>query len=275
MEWILLVLIGLAAGTLGSLVGLGGGIITVPALIYLHDTYPQFQDISPQVAVGTSLVVIVFSGLSSTLAYMRQKFVDFKSGLLFFIGSGPGGMIGSWLNKFFNVQSFSLYFGIFIIFISLVLMLRGKIKPLELNVGKKMMTTTYINKDGTNGTYGYQPLIAIFLSFFVGLLGGMFGVGGGSLMVPVMILLFAFPPHLAVATSMLVIFLSSMTSSITHITMDNIDWMLAVLLIPGAWLGGKLGSYINGKLNSKNNVMLLRLIFIIIGVRLIYQGITY
>ena len=74
-------------------VGLGGGIIIVPLLIGLHS-------LSPQLAVGTSMVTVVFTGLSSTLTYMKHKRVDYKSGLILFIGSGPGGIIGSWANKF-------------------------------------------------------------------------------------------------------------------------------------------------------------------------------
>lgn len=62
----MLLFIGLIAGTVGSLVGLGGGIIIVPLLIGLHS-------LSPQLAVGTSMVTVVFTGLSSTLTYMKHK----------------------------------------------------------------------------------------------------------------------------------------------------------------------------------------------------------
>lgn len=99
----MLLFIGLIAGTVGSLVGLGGGIIIVPLLIGLHS-------LSPQLAVGTSMVTVVFTGLSSTLTYMKHKRVDYKSGLILFIGSGPGGIIGSWANKFLKQDTFSLYF---------------------------------------------------------------------------------------------------------------------------------------------------------------------
>ena len=108
----MLLFIGLIAGTVGSLVGLGGGIIIVPLLIGLHS-------LSPQLAVGTSMVTVVFTGLASTLTYMKHKRVDYKSGLILFIGSGPGGIIGSWANKFLNQDSIFLYtLEIFLIFVS-------------------------------------------------------------------------------------------------------------------------------------------------------------
>lgn len=267
-------MIGIAAGTLGSLVGLGGGIITVPALIYLNRVFPEVFEISPQVAVGTSLIVIIFTGLSSTLSYMKLQKVDYRSGFIFFIGSGPGGIVGAWLNSYFNVETFLLYFGIFMLFVSTLLMLRNRIKPLEVKPGKHTITNNYTDHHGVEKMYGYHPPIAIIISFFVGMIGGLFGVGGGALMVPAMLLLFAFPPQIAVATSMLMILLSSITSSIAHISMNNIDWLLALILVPGAWFGGKLGVYINSKLESNTIVIILRIALLIIGFRLIYQGIS-
>jgi uncharacterized protein len=94
MEWVILVIVGLAASSLGSLIGLGGGIIVVPALLYFG-SLSWFGHISPQVAVGTSLFTMIFTGLSSTLAYMKRKTVDYKSGLIFLIGSGPGSILGA------------------------------------------------------------------------------------------------------------------------------------------------------------------------------------
>lgn len=90
MSFVILVVLGLIAGTVGSLIGLGGGIVIVPSLMFLSTVTRLFQDVTPQVAIGTSLLVIIFTGLSSTLAYIKYKTVDYKSGLIFFIGSGPG-----------------------------------------------------------------------------------------------------------------------------------------------------------------------------------------
>src|SRR6476659_8307737 len=105
MEWIVLVLIGLAASSLGSLIGLGGGIIVVPSLLYLG-TLPGFDHITPQVAVGTSLFTMIFTGLSSTLSYMKHKTIDYKSGLIFLIGSGPGSILGAWVTESLDLHSF-------------------------------------------------------------------------------------------------------------------------------------------------------------------------
>ncbi|MED4533874.1 sulfite exporter TauE/SafE family protein [Metabacillus fastidiosus] len=271
MEWILLIIIGLIAGTIGSLVGLGGGIIVVPLLLVIGNYFAHFENVTPQVAVGTSLLVVIFTGLSSTLSYIKYKKVDYKSGLIFFIGSGPGGIVGAYVNKLFNASSFSIWFGLFMIFISIILMLKDKLKP-KKNAEPKGIIHKYIDDDGNEKIYSYRPSVGIIISFIVGFISGLFGIGGGALMVPVMILLFFFPAHIAVATSMFIIFLSATTSSVAHIALGNINWLYASALIPGAWFGGKLGAYINTRLNSKAVINLLRIVLIVAGVRLIYQG---
>ncbi|WP_017726367.1 sulfite exporter TauE/SafE family protein [Halalkalibacterium ligniniphilum] len=270
MEWIMLVLIGIVAGTIGSLMGLGGGIIIVPALLLFSTMTNVFTEISPQVAVGTSLLIMIFTGLSSTLAYMKQKKIDYKSGFLFFIGSGPGALFGVWLNQGLDVDQFFIYFGLFVILTSFLLMIRHRLKPLPFK--NKGFVRTYKNELGETVEYGFQPIVGILIAFVVGMTSGLFGIGGGSLMVPAMIVLFAFPPHVAVATSMFMILFSAILSSASHIALGNINYLYAAILIPGAWVGAQLGAAINARLKSDTLVFVFRLFLLFIGVRLIYQG---
>ncbi|UOY90596.1 sulfite exporter TauE/SafE family protein [Bacillus glycinifermentans] len=270
MEYFILIILGLIAGTIGSLVGLGGGIVIVPSLLFLSGFTGLFDHVTPQMAVGTSLFVIIFTGLSSTIAYMKYKTVDYKSGLIFFIGSGPGSLIGAHMSKYFSTDSFSLWFGIFMILISLSLMIKKKAKPLD----KKHtgIIRTFKDDEGNDYTYSYQPWAGIAIACFVGFLGGLFGIGGGSLMVPAMMLLFLFPTRVAVATSMFIIFLSSIAGSVGHVVSGHVNWLYALALIPGAWFGGQLGAFINKKMQSKTIVFIMRLVLILVGLRLIYQG---
>ena len=122
MEWFLLVLSGLFSGTVGALVGLGGGVILVPAVLFLGTTLDLIPNITPQSVVGLSVVMMIFIGLSSTLSYMKSKTVDFKSGFIFFIGSIPGTILGAWVNKGLDLPSFNLYFGILLVILSVLLL---------------------------------------------------------------------------------------------------------------------------------------------------------
>ena len=107
---------------------------------------------------------------------MKHKRVDYKSGLILFIGSGPGGIIGSWANKFLNQDTFSLYFGIFLIFVSILLMLRDKLKPLSLS-NMTVIKRSFTDNEGNTVHYQFPPLLAIFIAFIVGFISGLFGMG--------------------------------------------------------------------------------------------------
>lgn len=147
-------IVGVVAGTIGSLVGLGGGIVVVPMMLSLGAYISAFDNVSPQVAVGTSLLVVIFTGLSSTLTYMKYKKVDYKSGLIFFIGSGPGGIIGAYVNKLFNTTSFSIWFGLFMILVSIILMLKDKLPQIKQKPGQIVEPGQLI---GSVGSSGYGP----------------------------------------------------------------------------------------------------------------------
>lgn len=269
LVFIFSLIIGLITAFVGALMGLGGGVILVPVLLLMASSFDAFQWATPQAIVGVSLIVMIFTGLSSTLAYLKVKRVDYKTGFLFLIGSIPGGVIGAWLNQYIDAESFQLYFGFLMIFISILLVFKKK-KP-----AKKELTGTNVRTFEFNGIeykYKVNKVAAIVLALIVGTLSGLFGIGGGSIMVPAMILLFGFPVHIAAATSMFMIFFVSIFGSITHIALGHVPWEYVLFFIPGAWFGGKLGAKVNQKLSGNSLEWILRGLLIIIGIRMIIQG---
>lgn len=274
MELAVLLALGIAAGTIGALAGLGGGIIIVPSLLFISSSTALLTGITPQTAVGISTLIMIATGLSSTLAYMKKKLSDYKAALLFFAGSGPGGILGALANKHLEADAFSVYFGLFMLVMSLVMMVKSRIQTAEYKPGIRRIETHFTDPEGCSHLYGYNPFPAVALAFGVGFCSGLFGIGGGSLMVPAMMLLFYFPPHAAVATSMFMVFLSAVTNSAMHIYLGNVIWIYAAALIPGAWAGAKLGAMISTRLKSRTLETVLKAVLLIMGIRLIYQGIT-
>lgn len=270
LEWILLFFIGLFAGTLGSLVGIGGGIVIVPSLLVVGNLYPSFGSISPQLAVGTSLLLIVLSSLSSIYSFHKQKRIDYRSGILFFVGAGPGSMIGAFLSSYFSIDSFMFGFGLFLTLLFLIMIFQNKIKPLQ---NKNGYTYTFTDQAGQTHTYGYNASIAIAISVVIGLISGAFGIGGGAMLVPMMLVLFRFPAHVATATSMLVIFLSSIAGSVTHIVEGHIAWTALLLLAPGSWIGGRLGAVISQKMSSRMLLIIFRVTLVVVAIRMILVGV--
>lgn len=81
----LLVLIGGLSAIIGSIVGIGGGIIIVPTMVYLGVEHGLLHNITTQVAIGTSSVILIVTGLSSSLGYLKTKQVDIKNGSIFYL----------------------------------------------------------------------------------------------------------------------------------------------------------------------------------------------
>jgi|SRR5690625_136206 len=268
--FIICLTIGLITAFAGSLLGLGGGVILIPTLLFLHQYSASFAWATPQTIVSISLIVMIFTALSSTISYAKKNRVDFRTGILFLLGSIPGGILGSWLNQFVDVDRFSLYFGILIIFLSMLMFIKRE--PVEHQVtpqNARGLRTFVVN--GETYYYTVSVWLSSFISLIVGMLSGMFGIGGGAMFVPTMILLFRIPPHIATATSMFLILITSLISSVTHIILGHMTWTYVLFFIPGAWVGGIIGAKVNQLLKSRILEWLLRFVLIVIGLRLMFS----
>ncbi|UJL45197.1 sulfite exporter TauE/SafE family protein [Virgibacillus sp. NKC19-16] len=273
MVFIICVLIGVMTAFLGSLMGLGGGIILIPSLLFLSSFMDSFAWATPQTIVGISLVTMIFTALSSTIAYHKIRRLDYKTGLLFLSGSIPGSVLGSWLNQFFNADNFLLYFGLVMIVMSFLFFVKLKPKGSQSVDGKgRVKREFYVN--GVTHIYSVSIWLAFFISLFVGTLSGLFGIGGGAIMVPAMILLFGIPIHIATGISMFMILFVSIIGASTHIALGHIAWEYVFFFIPGAWLGAKLGVIVNQKLTGQALVWIFRILLIFIGLRMIFQGLA-
>ncbi|MBG9775301.1 sulfite exporter TauE/SafE family protein [Brevibacillus laterosporus] len=267
---LLFMFIGLFAGVMGSLVGIGGGMFFVPALLYFGNMYDT-GSITPQIASGTSLLVIAITALSSSISFLKQKKVDVQAAVLFFIGSAPGAIVGVYVNKWMNSDSFYLLFGLFQISMFILLLIKDKFKP---KTNQWQIVKTYLDEQGEQRTYGYNRTSAIIIAFFVGVISSLFGVGGGILMVPALLVLYRFPAHMATATSMCIIFLSAVVGSTTNIINDHIQWFYVLGLAPGAWIGGSIGAIVANKLKGKTLILLLRIMILAIAVQMIYKALV-
>lgn len=266
---IILLLIGVVSAIFGSIVGLGGGVIIVPLLVLLGQPLLG-ESVTSQLAVGTSLAVLIFTALSATYTYGKQGRVDFRTGWLFFATSGPAAMLGAYLTNGISQGPFQLSFGLFMLVMFGLMVAKEKLKPLRLNWS---IQRTFTDGSGQVHTYGYNLLLALAIGICVGLISGLFGIGGGSLFVPLMVLLFRFPPHVATATSMFVILLSSILGSGVHIWNGNVDWLLFAALAPGALIGGRLGAVIASRLSGRQLLWLLRGTLLAMAFYLIVQGV--
>jgi len=268
LAWICVVLIGAVSAVFGSIVGLGGGIVIVPSLVLLGPSLFG-ETISAQQAVGTSLAVLIFTAATATWTYKRQGKVDFRSGWLIFATSGPAAMAGALLTNAIPQGPFQLSFGLFMLVMFGLMIARERMKPLRIDW---RIRREFTDGGGARYEYGYNVSSMLLIGAGVGASSGLFGIGGGSLFVPLMVILFRYPPHVATATSMFVIFLSSVLGSSVHLWHGNIDWPLFLALAPGAIIGGRIGAVIASRLTGKQLMWLLRATLLLVAIYLIVKG---
>jgi uncharacterized membrane protein YfcA len=263
MDILLLVLTGMFASICGAIVGLGGGFIIVPFLALFY-VMPASQ------MVGTSMAVMMFSALSGTWAFAKQKRIDYKSGMTFSLAMIPCSILGAWTITFIANKAFFIAFGIFQLLMAVFVLVKPN-KRVERFL-PPTVTRTFIDATGKEYTYSFNLWFGMGVSFFVGYLSSLFGIGGGSVMVSTMVLLLAFPAHIATATSMFSILLTSVIGTVSHIAFDNVVWSKVWWLAAGALLGGQFGAKIASKLPAKLILRFLSVCLMIVAVRLMFKG---
>ena len=244
---LLLVVVGVFSGFLGGMLGVGGGVVVVPILVL-------FFSLDTHQAVGTSLVMIVFTAISATLAYHRQKRIDWKIGIFGAFTTVPGAAIGAYATKFFSSRSLAIIFGAALFFVAAAMLRRSFRKAVEQNteitteianessLWKGAWRRRIVDANGRVFEYTANAYTGLALLFLGGLASGFLGIGGGLVVVPILAAVVGLPMHLAVATSMLTMIFTSISGVSTHIILGNVLIAYAVPLVIGIVVGAQLGA---------------------------------
>jgi len=215
------------------------------------------------------MLVLLFTSLSSTWTYARQKRIDFRSGAAFAIAMIPGSILGALTSVHLSNRSFFFGFGLFMLFVSLLLLFKPN-KAFQIGL-KPTTTRSFLDASGQSFSYSFNLPFGIIVAFFMGYVSSLLGIGGGSVMVPTMVLLLGFPAHIASATSMFTILLSATVGSISHIALGNVEWLKLLFLAPGALVGAYIGARIAPKLPAKIILRILAILLIIVALQLLIK----
>ncbi|PKN18529.1 MAG: permease [Deltaproteobacteria bacterium HGW-Deltaproteobacteria-6] len=236
--------IGLAAGLFGGLIGLGGGLIMIPLMISVLK-FSQHQ------AHGTSLVALIFTGIAGALIYGLQGNIDFLAAGSLSITAIITARTGAYFANALPGWKLKRAFGAFLIFCAALML----IKP-------------YLHETGIHHPLYVNILIFLMTGAATGFLSGMMGVGGGTIMVPAMVLLTGFGQHVAQGTSLLVMVPLGAAGALAHHELGNVVKGFLPGLIPGIVLGAFLGGNIANFIPDTP----LRLAFI---AAIIFMGVSY
>ena len=271
LEALLVFILGFAVGVPSSMVGLGGGIIIVPALIII------FQ-VPAQNAIAISLVAILGTTVSSTIGYIRHRQVDYKLGLLYDILDVPGIVIGAYLTTLLPENILAGICGAFILFIT-ILLIRSKRKPEPpVTIPGESETREWnrirIDHKGRAVSYALSnPLWALASSFVGGLVTGLAGLGGGITDVSSMILL-GIPTHIAVASSEFAMAITNGVGVVTHGLLNNLLIEYAIPLTLGTVIGAQIGVVLARRIKGKTIRNILAILAIVSALRLLYYFFT-
>jgi uncharacterized membrane protein YfcA len=277
VHWLLLLGLGGGIGFLSGLLGVGGGFLLTPLLI--------FAGIPSTIAVATTASHVTASSMSGALAQWRKGAIDLKMAAVMTLGGILGTGTGVWL---FSLLRRSGQMDLFIsaAYVALLgtiggLMLRESLQTLRAArsgapVARRRVQHSWIHrlpfKERFPASRLYISIMApIGIGFAVGVLSAVLGVGGGFVIVPAMIYVLRMPANVVMGTSLAQIIVITATATVLQ-SMSNhaVDAMLALFLIVGGVLGAQFGVRASSKLRGEQLRLLLALVILGVGLMLLY-----
>ena len=243
-----LIPLGFAAGLLGSMIGLGGGIIVVPILTFLG--FP------PTVAASNSLFAALSNATASTISYSKQKRIEYSLGLKLGLLSIPGTILGAIISTDITPDIFKILFGFVLIASAVYIFLRKKIETKEKTISKQMI------------------VFAIGASFFAGVISSFFGIGGGIIFVPLMVVGMGMVMKKAAPTSQMILLFASLSGVIVHSLLGHPDFLQAGLLSIGSFIGGLVGAKLSIDIKERYLQILVSAVIVIAAAKLFFDSLS-
>lgn len=183
--------VGVCVGLIGSLIGVGGGFFVVPFLIL-------FYRFDAPAATAASLGTVFLSAASASVANARRRRIDFRTGLALVAGTFPGALAGRYLIGQISDRAFAGAFGAFLVLVA------GYLAFVRVREGKGLIrgaSRELVDSEGQAYRYEVNLAVGVGVSLAVGLVSSLFGVGGGLILVPFLVITYGMPTLVATSTA--------------------------------------------------------------------------
>ncbi|MHA1680505.1 MAG: sulfite exporter TauE/SafE family protein [Promethearchaeota archaeon] len=285
--FLVIVVLAVGIGCLASLFGIGGGFLLIP-------TMTMVVGLTTHEAVATIPLTIVFMSFSSTLAYAKQKRIDYKVTTLIIGFTVLGSILGVFVVDLVTGQSILILFGVVESTLAIILAVvktpqertQAKVEdPLKAfeearsrDGSRYILHRLHVDGDGKQYYYAANLMYSVPLSFIAGFLSSMLGIGGGTLYIQLFVFICGMSIHMAIACSMASILLSAIASFLTYLfnsainpgTLAQIDFLVAIAYGLGMVIGAQIGAHISKKIKSQHlKPLAAAMIIIIAGVMII------
>lgn len=259
----LLLFLGFAIGAFGTLIGAGGGFLLVPLLL-LGYHFP------PPTAVGTSLSLVFLNAASGSVAYLRQRRVDLSLGWKFAAATVPGAIGGAYLTRALSSSLFSFAFGVVLIGIALLLFSGKTAAP-----SQRASLRQIVDRGGAAHSYNVDAWKGVLVSFVVGLMSSVLGIGGGIIHVPFLIVALSLPVHVATATSHFVLSISAFVGAATFLALGHVHLRTVALMGTGILVGAQFGARASLRAGATTIRIILAVSLALVGTRMVLHGLWW
>ena len=258
------------AGLLGSLTGLGGGIVIIPLLtLVLH--------VDIHYAIGASLVSVIATSSGSAAAYVKEGITNMRLGMFLEIATTLGAVGGAFLSAYIPAHYIAIIFGVILIF-SAGMSLKKKnlvVDPTSSKPAQLLNLGSSYPDQGKQIPYGVRNVFGGFgLMSFAGMISGLLGIGSGSLKVIAMDNVMRIPFKVSTTTSNFMMGVTAAASAVVYLQRGYIDPGLSMPVMLGVVLGAMTGSKILVKAKSKSLKIVFAVVITLLAAQMIYKGLT-
>lgn len=268
---LLIIAFAFLAGLIGSLLGLGGGIIVIPALTLA-------LGFSMQEAVGASLIGVIASSTGSASRYVQQGFVNVRLGMILETTTTVGSIVGALIAIYTDQKILALVFAVMLTYSAIYMLRRPErtISPdsAELDGQLLDLSCTYTESgSGNQVCYGVKGIrTGLGAGFLAGATSGMLGVGGGVIKVPVMNACMCVPMKAATATSNFMIGVTALAGAVVYYSYGMISPVLAATVAVGVIIGSFTGTHMTFRSEGRSIRTMFSIVLIVIAAMMVLKA---
>ncbi len=277
--FVLMFLVAIFAGFFGALVGVGGGVIIVPALTLLFH-------LPIHSAIAASIVSVIATSIAGALSYVDQQITNVRLGMFLEISTTAGALVGALIGVLMHGWVLSLIFGALIFYMAIISYRTRKVEDRMLESGgyeaktdDKIARTLRLygnyHDEALKREVNYHATKTVegsLISSFAGVGSGLLGIGGGVIKVAAMNSMMGIPMKASVATSKFMIGVTAATSAVVYFIAGGINQYTVAPVALGTMLGATTGSLIMNKLHSKVIKTVFFVLMIYLGYQMIAKG---
>lgn len=257
------------AGLLGSLTGLGGGVVIIPMLTLLFGVDIHY-------AIGASLVSVIATSSGAAAAYVKEGISNIRIGMFLEIATTAGAVAGAMIAIYAPTHIIAVIFGFVLIFSAAISLKKKNEILIQTNGGKiakaLKMNSSYPTAEGLVN-YNVQHVPAgFFMMIVAGIISGLLGIGSGALKVIAMDHFMKLPFKVSTTTSNFMIGVTAAASAGIYLERGYINPGLAMPVVLGVIAGAFTGSKILVKAETKGLRILFAIVITFLAIQMIYNG---